>query len=49
MKLTTAEDLLSKENLFDPFKILSTEIGYPSLGLTSLEVLFDKKKNIIRT
>jgi hypothetical protein len=49
MKLTTTEDLLGKENFFDSLKILSTEIGYPSLGLTSLEVLLDKKKNIIRT
>jgi hypothetical protein len=49
MKLTTAEDLLSKENFFDSLKILSAEIGYSPLGLASLEVLFDKKKNIIRT
>jgi hypothetical protein len=49
MKITTAEDLLGKENFFDSLKILSTEIGYSPLCLASLEVLFDKKKNIIRT
>ena len=49
MKLTTAEDLLGKEDFFDSLKILSAEIGYSPLGLASLEVLFDKKKNIIRT
>ena len=49
MKLTTTEDLLGKENFFDSLKILSAEIGYSPLGLASLEVLFDKKKNIIRT